>query len=286
MGCITEAHCLMHSNLKWNIKLKADRKLKTSRNDNDFLLAAAVFIFTMIIIISGCCSSRKIAPRPVAAGEGRTVANMGYAIQAGAFSSAQNAARLTELLRKQGIEAYYYVFKENLYKVRFGNFPTREAAKNKATEVKDAGIIDEFYIVSPEQYAVNFKEGGPQYLRSEIVRSAQTFLGVPYLWGGNSQDGLDCSGFTVAVFRLSGLNLPRLSHEQFELGSPVDRSGLTEGDLVFFRTKKGDNTISHVGIYIGGDQFIHAPGAGKKICVESLKREYYLRRFAGGRKCI
>jgi hypothetical protein len=209
---------------------------------------------------------------------------MGYAIQAGAFSSAQNASRLTESLRRKGIDAYYFVFRTGLYKVRFGNFPSEDAARKKAGELIAADIIEEFYIIRPGEYSVNQPGRPPDYIRDEIVKSARSFIGVPYLWGGNTQDGLDCSGFTVAVYRLNGMILPRSSREQFEAGSPIDRGDLKQGDLVFFSTA-GKPAVSHVGVYIGAGQFVHAPGRGKTICVSSLKG-FYLKTYAGGRKYI
>lgn len=168
--------------------------------------------------------------------------------------------------------------------MRFGNFASEEAARKKAGELVSADVIQEFYIIKPDEYAVNHEERGPDYVRAEIVKSARGFIGVPYLWGGNTQEGLDCSGFSVAVYRLNGLSLPRTSREQFETGSPVDRKDLKQGDLVFFSTAKR-GTVSHVGVYIGDGQFIHAPGSGKTITVGSLKG-YYLRTYAGGRKYI
>ncbi len=243
-------------------------------------------MFCIVFLILCSCGPKKYTPPEPSGAEsaGRAIPKMGYAIQAGAFSSAVNASKLTESLRRKGIDAYYFVFKTGLYKVRFGNFPSEEAARKKAGELVSANIIQEFYIIKPDEYAVNNKERGPDYVRAEIVRSARSFIGVPYLWGGNTQGGLDCSGFSLAVYRLNGLSLPRSSREQFETGFPVDRKDLRQGDLVFFNTaKKG--TVSHVGVYIGDGQFIHAPGRGKTICTSSLKG-FYLRTYAGGRKYI
>jgi cell wall-associated NlpC family hydrolase len=121
------------------------------------------------------------------------------------------------------------------------------------------------------------------YLRNEIVTTAQTFIGVPYRWGGVSPEhGFDCSGLSMAVYHLNGLNLPRSSEAQWEAGSPVNRSRLSKGDLVFFATS-GRGKISHVGIYVGENTFIHAPGRNKRIRLDSLSKRYFRRRYVGAR---
>jgi cell wall-associated NlpC family hydrolase len=121
------------------------------------------------------------------------------------------------------------------------------------------------------------------YIRGEIVKSAQSFIDVPYLWGGSSSDsGFDCSGLAMTVYQLNGLNLPRSSREQYEAGAPVEQNDLLRGDLVFFSTAGGEK-VTHVGIYTGEGRFIHAPGRGKKIRVDSLWRSYYKKRYLGGR---
>jgi len=123
-------------------------------------------------------------------------------------------------------------------------------------------------------------------LREEMARTAGSFVGVPYLWGGTSaSEGFDCSGLTMAVYQLSGLDLPRSSQQQFETGTPVERDMLRKGDLVFFRTKD-PGKVSHVGLYIGDGRFVHAPGQGKRISIESLSTPYYAARYAGARSYI
>lgn len=262
-----------------NIKTGLKQKCCSGRK-----LQAVSVIAALLIVICSCGPKKTVLEPSKVPLPGREIPKMGYAIQAGAFSSAVNASKLTESLRKKGLEAYYFVFKTGLYKVRFGNYPSEDAARKKAGELLAARIIQEFYIIKPDEYAVNHEERGPDFVRSEIVRSARSFIGVPYLWGGNTQDGLDCSGFSLAVYRLNGLSLPRSSREQFETGFAVDRQDLKQGDLVFFNmAKKG--LVSHVGVYIGDGQFIHAPGRGKTICVSPLKG-YYLKTYAGGRKYI
>ena len=217
----------------------------------------------------------------------RELGRMGYTVQVGAFTRAENAARLAAALRRQGIEAYYFQHAKGLYKVRFGNYPTREQASSKAQSLRSRGLIADFYIVSPEEYPLALaRRYGAAYLREEMARTAGSFVGVPYLWGGTSaSEGFDCSGLTMAVYQLSGLDLPRSSQQQFETGTPVERDMLRKGDLVFFRTKD-PGKVSHVGLYIGDGRFVHAPGQGKRISIESLSTPYYAARYAGARSYI
>jgi hypothetical protein len=214
----------------------------------------------------------------------RGLARIGYAIQVGAFSDLNNAVRLTQTLQDRGLSAYHFVHKTGLYKVRFGDFPSKESAYRKAKNLVAAGIIDEYYVVGPGDYPKSeYRKNALTYLRNEIVSTAKSFIGVPYRWGGASPEhGFDCSGLSMAVYHLNGLNLPRSSNEQWQAGSPVNRSQLSKGDLVFFATS-GGGRISHVGIYTGGDTFIHAAGVNKRIRVDSLSNKYFRRRYVGAR---
>jgi cell wall-associated NlpC family hydrolase len=107
-------------------------------------------------------------------------------------------------------------------------------------------------------------------------------LGVPYLWGGTTARGFDCSGLALAVYRLNGLQLPRNTRDQFEAGEAVAEGKLRPGDLVFFATS-GTGEVSHVGIYTGEARFIHAPSRGRRITRDRLDDPYYRERFVGGR---
>jgi cell wall-associated NlpC family hydrolase len=214
----------------------------------------------------------------------KKLANMGYTIQAGAFSKVENAARMTDALRLRGLDAYYFVSSSGLFKVRFGNFTTKAAARERAENLRSAGVIAEYYIVSPEEYAVAQRiSRGDKYFREQLIKTARDFIGVPYLWGGTTpENGFDCSGLVMAVYQLNGLELPRTSRDQFDAGTPIEKEDLMKGDLVFFAN--GNNQpISHVGIYIGNNSFIHAPGRGKKIRIDSLASGYYANRYVGGR---
>lgn len=241
----------------------------------------------LLVLLSGCASRVSRAPAAPELKKTRELARMGYTIQVGAFSSVDNAARLVRNLKKQGLDSYYFRDGSGLYKVRFGNFPSERLARERAGDLQSEDVIEEFYIIKPGDYSVaKMETKGSSYLREEIVKTAQGFIGVPYLWGGDSPDeGFDCSGFTMAVYQYNGLNLPRSSKEQYETGMPVDRSRLMKGDLVFFNTA-GNHKVSHVGLYSGGGRFIHAPGRGKKITTESLSSSYYEKRYAGARTFV
>ncbi len=222
--------------------------------------------------------------RPESSSTTSKLARMGYSIQVGAFSNLGNAIRLTESLERQGLDAYYFSHKTGLYKVRFGDYSSREEALDMAERLKKTDSIRKYYIVSPEDYAfAKERVYGRAYFREEIVETAESFIGLPYRWGGSSADtGFDCSGLTMAVYHLNGLNLPRSSWAQYSMGDPVRRGALDKGDLVFFATS-GGRRVSHVGVYAGDESFIHAPGKGKRIRVDSLSNRYYAARYLGAR---
>jgi cell wall-associated NlpC family hydrolase len=115
---------------------------------------------------------------------------------------------------------------------------------------------------------------------SVIVKNALSLQGVPYVFGGTTRSGFDCSGFTKYVFEGSGISLPRTSYAQFDAGTAVKKDQLQPGDLVFFSTyAKG---ASHVGIYIGGGSFVHASNSG--VRTTSLSDSYYSARYLGARR--
>jgi cell wall-associated NlpC family hydrolase len=106
---------------------------------------------------------------------------------------------------------------------------------------------------------------------SDVVSIAMDYLGCPYVWGGASPSGFDCSGFVMYVYKKVGVSLPHSSRMQYTCGTPVPRANLNPGDLVFFYSP-----ISHVGIYIGDGQMIHAAGTGKNVRIGAVwKSNYY-----------
>ena len=116
------------------------------------------------------------------------------------------------------------------------------------------------------------------------MQSIRSYLGVPYRWGGESRNGMDCSGFTQTVYRELGVVIPRVSRQQYQVGRPVASQNLRFGDLVFFR-KYGYGYISHVGIYIGNGQFVHAT-TREGVAVSYLSKAYYRVRYAGARRIV
>lgn len=116
----------------------------------------------------------------------------------------------------------------------------------------------------------------------QIVDYSYNFLGTPYVWGGTTTSGFDCSGFTRYVFKQMGYSLKRTANQQLSEGYAVD--DLQVGDLVFFERTYSTKGASHVGIYIGNNEFIHAASGGVKIT--SLDEDFYASRYIGARRVI
>lgn len=124
----------------------------------------------------------------------------------------------------------------------------------------------------------------PDYSAGEaIVAKAKQYIGVPYVWGGTSPSGFDCSGFVQYVMKACGYSINRTASAQLNNGTPVAYADLQPGDLVFFeRTYNTSSPASHVGIYIGNGQFIHASTGG--VCISNLSANYYASRYTTARR--
>jgi cell wall-associated NlpC family hydrolase len=119
--------------------------------------------------------------------------------------------------------------------------------------------------------------------KMSVVSKAYEFLGRPYVWGASGPRAFDCSGFTSYVYSSFGVSLPHKASSQAGIGQTVSRNSLQAGDLVFFNTTGG---ISHVGIYIGSGQFIHASSGSDKVTVSELSSSYYSTRFVTAKRML
>ena len=264
----------------------------------------SILLFSLLLILGACSSSIQTpippssvsdpiasildAQAPILAGDSvRSLERMGFSVQVGAFNRLDNAVRLEQSLKRLGIDAYHFKHESGFYKVRFGDHRRYADARGEAERLQNQGLIDSFFIVIPDDYPVaNIKRDGQGHLRTELVRTAKRFLGVPYRWGGEDRsNGFDCSGLTMVSYRLNGLKLPRNSRSQFKAGRPVAKQRLQLGDLVFFATK-GGTRVTHVGMYVGSGKFIHAPRPGKTVRIANLSSKYFKRTFVGAKSYL
>jgi len=164
-----------------------------------------------------------------------------------------------------------------------------EAVAPKATAVRIEGATqvavageDEFVLDRSGDYrrrpSLNSRRG---MLLNGVTRSAHRFMGTPYVFGGTSEGGIDCSGFTMRVFMMNGIRLPRTADVQYSVGSPVGKGKEEAGDLVFFETYCPGP--SHVGIYLGGGNFIHA-SSSRGVTVSNLSDSYFKNRYLGAKR--
>jgi hypothetical protein len=247
------------------------------------------------------------------------ITRLGYAIQMGAFAEVKNAERFTARLQTKGIEAFYFRKDNGVYAVRFGDFPSKEKAREAAKRLVADRMIDSYYVAPPNEVVFSapkvpgWQKPQPDEIRipstplqpvvpkelaekptpkpghkerdmgAIAARTAERFVGIPYQWGGdNVVEGMDCSGFVRAVYNLCGLSIPRTSRDQFKAGDLVEKDDLKDGDLVFFGSSA--DKINHVGIYVGGGKFVHAPRRGEEIRITAVNDSYFEKHFAGARR--
>lgn len=153
---------------------------------------------------------------------------------------------------------------------------TTSAAAKKPAEVKIASRSSN---VKPTPTAKASSRG------SQVVSAAKELLGKPYTYGAEGPSSFDCSGLTLYVANKFGLSLPHSAKSQSTMGKYVEKSGLQPGDFVFFTTN-GKGSVSHVGIYVGGGSFIHAPESGKAVSITSMSSGYYSGRYITARRLI
>lgn len=166
---------------------------------------------------------------------------------------------------------------------------TQTKSTNQANQANQANQV-EVNNTEEKNQAVELDEtktpsrGVVSDLIGELLSTAKHYTGVRYVYGGSGPKGFDCSGFTQYVFAKHGIKLPRCSYEQAKIGAEVSRSQARPGDLVFFNTQ-GGRRVSHVGIYVGGGNFIHA-NIKKGVTISTLDTGYYRERLVTIRRAI
>jgi cell wall-associated NlpC family hydrolase len=152
-------------------------------------------------------------------------------------------------------------------RARYNAAASAAAVQTASAAVGATASTPEATVAPPSQY------GG-------VVGIAMRYLGTPYVWGGSSPGGFDCSGLVAYVYAQVGVSLPHYTGAQWNVGVPVSRGDLQPGDLVFF------DGLGHVGIYIGGGQFIHAPHTGDVVKISSLGDSWYASTYVGARRIL
>jgi cell wall-associated NlpC family hydrolase len=153
-----------------------------------------------------------------------------------------------------------------------------EAARKRATR-----IAKEMVLAKKSGKAYHITETD----KKKLLEDAKYFKGGRYVWGGTSPKGFDCSGYVQYLYRKHHINLPRTAWEQSKKGKPVSLEQLQKGDLLFFLTdKKRGIPVTHVGIYLGNGQFIHAASRKKGIIISPIDHGYYAKKFVSARRVV
>lgn len=181
-------------------------------------------------------------------------------------------------------------------------FTSTDSIKNKSVSSKSQSIAEDIQDttseefdeepveknpIDKEKFVANYKNyinpDVPLTFREKILLEVIKYLDAPYKYGGNSNDGIDCSGFTQKIFQNAfSIELPRSAREQYRVGIKIDKDELEFGDLVFFNTRRKSNP-GHVGIYLGKNEFVHS-SRKLGVTISSMDEEYYKKRYVGARR--
>jgi len=216
-----------------------------------------------------------------------------YAVRFGDFPTREKARSVAGKLVADRLIETYYISPPN--EIVFAKPKTPVEQKKRPEEIKtssggkrtdtDKAPMDRQKVNRDDSSAKSRQQVSKddRDMGAIAARTAERFVGIPYRWGGeNVVDGMDCSGFVRAVYNLCGISIPRTSRDQFKAGDAVTKDALRDGDLVFFGA--GEDKINHVGIYVGGGKFVHAPRQGEEIRVSAVDESYFEKRFIGARR--
>lgn len=181
-----------------------------------------------------------------------------------------------EVLEVEDFFGDYYLYKQGW----FTGYIKKEDIKRNEKILREKEINKNKDILIEGLFDWTPLSNSPKTSSNSIVSLATDLTGTPYLWAGQSLGGFDCSGFTSYVYLKNGIKIPRTSRDQFSELREVDT--LEIGDLVFFNTF-GEG-VSHVGIYIGNDEFIHSSSSRKGVVTDSMNNKYYKERYLGARR--
>ncbi|MGO0881880.1 C40 family peptidase [Clostridioides difficile] len=162
----------------------------------------------------------------------------------------------------------------------------------KVNHDDQTGYVSSQYLAekgSVDTSAPSDSTNSPSQGADSVISFAKTLLGKPYVWGAEGPNSFDCSGFTQYVMKKSaGVSIPRVSRDQSKYGAYVNRGDLRSGDLIFFDTEGSNNgSVSHVGIYMGNGEMIHASsGSSKKVTISNINSSYYSSRYVNARRVL
>ncbi|MCB2293511.1 NlpC/P60 family protein [Clostridium algoriphilum] len=234
---------------------KENTKLLSLRNDNKKNLSA----------LTKQKSDQTVLVAQLEAKEKQYVAQL-VTDQAIAAKKAEEAAQKAAIARQAAVESK----KADVARQARVAATEADAAASQASAANQVALGN----IKSESPSITPSRGGATNSSSSLLAYASQFLGTPYVWGGTSPSGFDCSGFTQYVFAHFGVNLPRVSEAQQNVGTLVSRANLQPGDLVFFGTP-----AHHVGIYVGNGNMINAPHTGAVLRIQSLNGDFtYGRR--------
>jgi peptidoglycan endopeptidase LytE len=195
---------------------------------------------------------------------------------------------LFDIARKYGMSADELTVRNDLDSDRL--IPGQELALREPAEESEAVVLAAASVPTEEELEeaalpqAAVQDNASESPQRRIIRVATKMLFIPYMWGGTTLTGIDCSGFVRKVFGLLNLQLPRSAREQFQVGQQVEKDSLSIGDLVFFQTYA--KYPSHVGIYMGDNRFIHASSGSRQVKISSLDHPYYVKRFIGAKRLL
>lgn len=217
--------------------------------------------------------------KTVKANKKGTVAPQKYKVRAGdsLYTIAKRQGmKVAELQRLNGLKSS---------RLKIGQILVVSGKTKKSGKVQENEIVEESgQVIS--QIALPNAEGlfADSLAEVGVEPIARSYLSIPYRYGAQSRKSTDCSGFVQQVFREFDIKLPRTAREQYRVGMKIDRSSLSSGDLLFFRTRARKKYPTHVGIYLGNGKMIHASSRQRKVVISDVNHPYYVKRYIGAKR--